>query len=86
LGAVQLIVNGLVSVVAYGLLALGIFKIYTIANEVSEIKDLLRDIKRNTEDVPPAGARTQSTEALLRAVNAASEPLPESEPAVRSSH
>ncbi len=87
MGAAQIVVNGLVSVVAYALLAFGIFKIYSIANDVSEIKDLLRDIKRNTEDLPVAAApRSQSTEALLRAVNAASEPLGESEPAVRSSH
>jgi hypothetical protein len=88
LGAAQIVVNGLVSVVAYALLAFGIFKIYSISSDVSEIKDLLRDIKRNTEDVSlTPGARVPSTEALLRAVSAAaSQTLPESEPASRSSH
>jgi hypothetical protein len=88
LGAAQIVVNGLVSVVAYALLAFGIFKIYSISSDVSEIKDLLRDIKRNTEDVSlTPGARVPSTEAQLRAVSAAaSQTLPESEPASRSSH
>ncbi len=88
MGAAQIVVNGLVSVIAYALLAFGIFKIYSISTDVSEIKDLLRDIKRNTEDasVTPA-ARIPSTEALLRAVSAAAtKTLPESEPASRSSH
>jgi hypothetical protein len=87
LGAAQIVVNGLVSVVAYALLAFGIFKIYAIASDVSEIKDLLRDIKRNTEDLPEVAApRGQSTEAQLRAVNAAAQALPESQPVVGSSH
>lgn len=62
--------------IIYAVLVFAVVKIYAISVEVSEIKELLRDIKRNTEDhVPPTiGAYAASPESLIRAVHASSYP------------
>jgi len=62
--------------IIYAVLVFAVVKIYAISVEVSEIKELLRDIKRNTEEhVPSAFApHAVSPESLVRAVHASSYP------------
>ena len=76
MGTAQEVISGLMSTVVYAVLVFAVVKIYAISVEVSEIKELLRDIKRNTEDhLPPAfGAHPASPESLVRAVHASSYP------------
>ena len=86
MGISHIVLNGLISIVAYGLLVFSVYKVYQIANEVSEIKEMVRDIKRNTDDAALGNlTRPQSPEALIRAVNSASLTLPESQPVSGSS-
>jgi hypothetical protein len=75
-GTAQEVISGLMSTVVYAVLVFAVVKIYAISVEVSEIKELLRDIKRNTEDhLPPAfAAQAVSPESLVRAVHASSYP------------
>lgn len=78
MGIIPMVVSGLVSIVMYALVIFGIYKVFQIGAEVTEIKDLLRDIKRNTQDLAPMG--TPSPVPLSRALNAyndaAKEPAP----------
>jgi hypothetical protein len=69
--------SGLASIFFFVLVAAGAVKVFQIASTLSEIKDLLADIKRNTAGPAPAGpfssaqiASTESAESLLRAVSA----------------
>jgi hypothetical protein len=74
-GALQAVVSGVVTIVVYTLILFGIFKVFQIAGQVSEIKDLLQDIKRNTQDIAPSAlVHSQSPESLMRAVSAAEYP------------
>ena len=61
----------LMSFTAFGLVGAGVMKAFHISNDLSEIKELLRDIRRNGEDpsrrVPPAVA--DNRDALLRQMN-----------------
>ena len=41
----------MISLIGFGLLVAGVLKAFQIAADMGEIKDLLRDIKRNTQDV-----------------------------------
>ena len=64
---IQAVIGSVVSIAFYSLMLYGIYKIFQISTEISEMKDLLRDIKRNTEEIPPAGpARPQSHEDFMR--------------------
>jgi hypothetical protein len=58
-------------------LAAGLMKVFQIASDLREMKDVLQDIKRNTQDVAmhPVSAPTDplSPEALVRAVHARSD-------------
>jgi hypothetical protein len=56
-----------ISLIVFGMLGLGLMKAFRIAGELAEIKELLRDIKRNTSDYSAAPA---SPVNLARAVNA----------------
>ena len=64
-------VSSTVAMVAYAVLLAGVYKVFKIAGDLNEIKDLLRDIRRNTQDplhsAGPASA-PQSHEELLRAL------------------
>jgi hypothetical protein len=75
-GTTQEVISGLMTTVVYAVLVFAVVKIYAISVEVSEMKELLRDIKRNTEDrLPPAiAAHAVSPESLIRAVHASSYP------------
>jgi len=74
MGPLQLIVSGVGSLMVYGIVIAAVYKLFQIATDLSEIKDTLQDIKRNTQDAPPAGwtpASTQSSpESLMRALAA----------------
>jgi hypothetical protein len=76
MGPLQLIISGLLTLIVYGLALFAVYRIFQISTDVSEIKELLRAIKRNTENVPAAAApprtalpQPQSAEALVRAVH-----------------
>jgi hypothetical protein len=75
-GTAQEIISGLMSTIVYAVIAFAVIKVYAISVEVSEIKELLKDIKRNTEDHAPAAfaAHATSPESLIRAVHASSYP------------
>ncbi len=72
----QLIISGLLTLIVYGLALFAVYRIFQISKDISEVKELLRDLKRSTEDAPaPAAAvvvaapQAQSAEALVRAVH-----------------
>jgi hypothetical protein len=72
-----MVVSSVVSILAYSLIIFAVYKVFQIAGDVSEMKDLLQDIKRNTQEVvPPLPVHSQSPESLLRAVSAESYPEP----------
>ena len=75
-----MVISGLVSVVMYSLVIFGIYKVFQIGADVNEIRDLLRDIKRNTQDLSPAPSQVQSPVPLQRALNSYSDD-PAREPA-----
>jgi len=62
----------LTSILIFALVAAGIAKTFQIAGTLTEIKELLADIKRNTDNQTPTVpfATTESAEGLLRAVSA----------------
>jgi hypothetical protein len=69
----------LAGILIFALVAAGVAKIFQMAGTLSEIKELLNDIKRNTDSHSPAPpfASTESAESLLRAVSAELDhPLP----------
>ncbi len=45
----QVMVSGLLNTIVYALLFVGVLKVWTMSKEVSEIKELLRDLKRMKE-------------------------------------
>ena len=73
----------------FALVAAGVAKIFSIASTLSEIKDLLRDIKRNSDPAMPTSpfATTEAAESLLRMVSAELEhPIPPPVTEVEQSH
>jgi hypothetical protein len=62
----------LAGIVIFALVAAGVAKVFQIGGTLSEIKELLADIKRNTDTHAPASqfASVESAESLLRAVSA----------------
>lgn len=73
----QLVISGVLTLIIYGLGLFAVYRVFQISNDVSEIKNLLREIKRNNLEAPaavPAAAPLatpvpQSAEALVRAVH-----------------
>jgi hypothetical protein len=79
LGAViQTVVSSGVTIVVYAVILAGVYKLFQIATDVNEMKDLLRDIKRNTQEIPsphPEGTHvSRSPEDVLRTLSAESYP------------
>jgi hypothetical protein len=73
------VLNMVFSVTAYIAVVAGVLKLFQIHTELGEIKDLLRDFKRNTNDpASPSISTQESPESLMRAVSAASYPEPSS--------
>jgi hypothetical protein len=77
-GFLQMIMGQMISMAAFGLLMAGVLKMFRMSNDLNEIKDLLRDIKREGRlsgtqaDDSYTGGSPESAAALMRAVNAAS--------------
>ncbi len=77
MGPLQLLLSGIGSLVVYGLMIGAVYKLFQIATDLSEIKDVLHDIKRNTQDAHPPASWTSppkqsSPESLMRALAAPS--------------
>ena len=64
--------SNIAGILIFALVAAGVAKAFAIASTLSEIKELLVDIKRNTDSHAPGApfATTESAESLLRAVSA----------------
>ncbi len=71
MATLQYIISGALTLIVYGMVLFGVYRIFMISTDVSEIKTLLRDIKRNT-GISPTASYANSPEALVRAVHAAS--------------
>lgn len=57
------------SFTAFGLVGAGVMKAFHIANDLSELKEILRDIRRSLEDHSPRGslqATARNQDTLLR--------------------
>jgi len=78
---VQELVSSVFTFVVYALIFAGVYKIFQMSTELGEIKDLLRDIRRNTDHHlnPPAASEqsppSQSPDDLLRALRDQNYPL-----------
>jgi hypothetical protein len=67
----QAALGSIVSITAFALLVAGVLKTFQIATDLGEIKDLLRDIKRNTQDYSAPASKPVSAmdpEEVLRAL------------------
>lgn len=65
------------SIIGFLVILAGVYKVFQMSTDLRETKELLRDIKRNTQDVParlPAGDASGpiSAEDLVRAVHSQS--------------
>jgi hypothetical protein len=79
LSPVQAAISGIMTILVYTVILFAVFKIFQIATDLGEIKEVLKDIKRGIEDHSPASLSTvRSPESLLRAVTAESYPPLES--------
>jgi hypothetical protein len=70
--SLQFIISGVFTIIGYGMILFAVYRIYQISMEVTEIKTLLQDIKRNTSATPSPGSFPHSPESLVRAVHSAS--------------
>jgi hypothetical protein len=72
-GVIPIAVSAVGSLIAYGAIIVAIWKLFSISSEVAVLKQMLRDIQRNTEDRSFAAlaSNAQSPESLARALNAA---------------
>ncbi len=72
-GAIPIVVSALGTLIAYGVIIVAVWKIFAISSEVAILKQMLRDIQRNTEDrsLAALASNSQSPESLARALNAA---------------
>lgn len=80
-------VNGLLSIIGYVIIFVGVYKVTQIATDIREIKDLMASARRNplgatpltpglaseiTQDLIAEDSATAYAQSLLRAVNAES--------------
>lgn len=93
-GEMQFALSGIVTVIVYGLILGAVYKLFQIHSVLSEVKELLTDIKRNTSgdisatlkpgSVPSQfAAAYESPDELIRALSAEQDearPLPASQP------
>ena len=70
MGTFQFMVGGVISIVFYSVVLSGLYKVFQISTELGEIKELLKDIRRENAS-PVAPALRESPESLMRAVSAA---------------
>jgi len=81
-------VNGILAIVGYVVIFVGVYKVYQMAGDVREIKDLMVSARRNplavapltpglapeiTKDLLAEDSATAYAQSLLRAVNAESQ-------------
>src|SRR4051812_41051612 len=52
----------MMSFTAFGLMGAGVMKAFQITNEIGELKEILRDIRRGLEENAPGGPRKLSRE------------------------
>jgi hypothetical protein len=73
---VPVLLSSAISVVLFLLLVAGVVKVFQIATDLRELKDVLQDIKRNLQDtkqsLPTAPAGPLSPQELVRAIHAQS--------------
>lgn len=77
MGPMQLVVSGLLTLILYSVALFAVYRIFQIGTDVSEIKELLREIKRYAGETPQGATRPlrsaepvpASAEALVRAVH-----------------
>jgi len=93
-GEMQFALSGIVTVIVYGLILGAVYKLFQIHSVLSEVKELLSDIRRNTSEhtnappkpgaIPPHfAAAYESPDELIRALSAEQDeprPLPASQP------
>ncbi len=77
MGPLQATISGVMSIVVYTVILFAVFKIFQIATELCEIKELLKDIKRHGDDHAMGSYSTRSPESLMRAVSEATYPPPD---------
>jgi hypothetical protein len=70
--SLQFIISGVFTIIGYAMVLFAVYKVFQISTEVTEIKNLLQDIKRNTSAAPNPGSFPHSPESLVRAVHSAS--------------
>lgn len=78
MGLVQAVVGSMITLIFYGVVAIAVWKLFQIASDLGEVKELLSDIRRNLISLPPNPAgpiepapvpiSLASAEALLREV------------------
>jgi hypothetical protein len=76
-------------ILIFAMVAAGVAKVFSIATTLSEIKDLLTDIKRRSDPAMPTSpfATAESAENLLRMVSAELEhPVPPVEAEIEQKH
>lgn len=72
----QIIYSAVMTIVVYGIIAFAVYKILTLSRDMSEVKELLKEIQRNTQDhsvdgigAGMPGSQAQTAANLARAVN-----------------
>ena len=81
--------SNIAAILVFALAAAGVGKVFQIAGTLSEMKDLLADIKRRGDHSLPTSpfATTESAENLLRMVSAELEhPVPPAEAGLEQNH
>ncbi len=68
MGAMQAVLSGAITIIFYGMVVAAVWKLFTMASDLSEIKALLKDIRNNTAS--PAVTKTIPTSAPPPAVAA----------------
>ena len=73
MGTVPIAVNAVGMLVVYGIIVVAVWKIFSISSELAQVKEMLREIQRNTDDraIASLASNPQSPENLARALNAA---------------
>jgi hypothetical protein len=77
-GVINMMMGELMTYFVLGLVVAGVMKLFKIATELSEIKDLLGEIKRNLSEASPGQSQASlaSPAHLMRAVNAETQAPP----------
>ncbi len=70
--SLQFIISGALTLIIYAMVLFAVYKVFQMSKDITEIKGLLSDIKRNTTVIAPVPSYAHSPESLVRAVHAAS--------------